>query len=628
MDQRETHELWEQCEKARAEALAEGKSRDEAHAAATKVWNEWAEPLLEQRKQLEEVGKWDVHKDEFGNFIGQNEETRTWLNAAKAVFSTKDDPHLFEKDVNCDGWVFPGRAWFERATFEGHAGFERVTFEGRAGFERVTFKGRAWFESATFKGRAWFTSATFKGYARFERATFKGRAWFTSATFKGGAGFERVTFEGGAWFERATFEGGAWFERVTFEGRAWFERATFERYARFESATFKGRAGFTSATFEGGAWFERAKFEGGAWFESATFKGYAWFERVTFEGGAGFERATFKGGAWFESATFKGYARFESATFKGRAWFNQASFAGYTTFYDATFEKELNFEAIRSERAFTLEKTVFKYAPNFIQANFTEAPRLDNSDFGSVPVQSRGFWSLIRSGKRKKDEEGSNLPAYYRALKRLAVQGHDRDRELKFNAREIMSRRGVRDFPFGEHAGRFWFGYFYQWFSYFGRSLLRPLCWWFGLIVVFAAFYLTPFSGRELPRKADFPQPFSYQPDISQWGSEVFSWAGRCEKVLNRYVSPNKPRQYITLRTNAIWEAIALSFRNGTVVLSLAEPSAEWRTLGCLYGGAQDSPFFRNMPRGAATAGAIQRLLSLVLIFLFGLALRNMLKLK
>ena len=82
-------------------------------------------------------------------------------------------------------------------------------------------------------------------------------------------------------------------------------------------------------------------------------------------------------------------------------------------------------------------------------------------------------------------------------------------------------------------------------------------------------------------------------------------------------------------QTNARAEAWHLAFRNAFVVLD-GGSDASHRMYGCLYGlelyaGQNPVPI---VPSAVSTASAIQKLISGVLIFLFGLALRNMLKVK
>ncbi|HBK06208.1 MAG TPA: hypothetical protein DDZ81_10120 [Acetobacteraceae bacterium] len=80
--------------------------------------------------------------------------------------------------------------------------------------------------------------------------------------------------------------------------------------------------------------------------------------------------------------------------------------------------------------------------------------------------------------------------------------------------------------------------------------------------------------------------------------------------------------------TNALAEAFRLAIRNGSIFLDGGDDSAR-RTYGCLYGiqsfGGSPAPF---VPGFVTDAAGLQKVLSALYIFLFGLALRNMLKMK
>ena len=167
-----------------------------------------------------------------------------------------------------------------------------------------------------------FCGFVFPGPAQFDKATFKGTVLFASAKFKGDASFVSAKFKdvkGAAQFGRAIFEGTAFFDRATFKGYALFYGATFKDTARFESTAFKGYAQFDKATFKGTAW-------AAAWFDSAAFKGDASFDRAAFKGTALFYSATFKGAARFDHATFAGNALFDGATFSKSTSFQGAEF--------------------------------------------------------------------------------------------------------------------------------------------------------------------------------------------------------------------------------------------------------------------------------------------------------------
>jgi len=79
-----------------------------------------------------------------------------------------------------------------------------------------------------------------------------------------------------------------------------------------------------------------------------------------------------------QSATFRGDADFRSARFRGDAVFQTANFESVTAFTAAVFDGPATFQAIQSKRAFSLARATFFEVPDFIQAEFSEAPRLDN----------------------------------------------------------------------------------------------------------------------------------------------------------------------------------------------------------------------------------------------------------
>ena len=415
---------WEECEAARKAALDAGKSEDEAHDAAKAIWNGWAERVLAEKEELVEGGKWAVGRGEtvlglLGE-VGTNDETRNWLETAATSF------HSLRLRSTSGGGQPEGDSDNEQATT----------------FSTLLCVG------ATIR----FDGFLFPGHADFDSATFSGVAWFESATFSGDAGFDSATFS----------------------GDAGFDSATFSDHAQFHSATFGGHAQFYSATFSGHAGFDSATFSGVAWFASATFSGHAGFGRATFSGHAQFDSATFSGIAWFESATFSSAAQFDRATFSGDAQFGLASFEGNTSFNGAEFAGEAAFGAIEASRAFNLADARFETrVPDFIQAHFKEAPRLDNV---SVPIPA---------SRPNRDQIDKNDPARYWTLTRLAVQANDHDREHYFFKGQMRAERHLK------LHGRAWrlFNRLYDHISDFGRSALRPLFWLGVTTALFAIAY-------------------------------------------------------------------------------------------------------------------------------------------
>jgi Pentapeptide repeats (9 copies) len=487
---------------------------------------------------------------------------------------------------------------------------------------------------------------------------------FIRVAFSGTAYFQRAAFSGTIYFDSATFTGGAHFRSAAFSGPAYFESAAF---AGFRSAAFSDSANFENTAFSGPAYFRSAAFSAGAYFHSAAFSGNASFERAAFSGTADFQSAAFSGNASLERASFSGYANLRSAAFSSNADFQSTTFSRNGFFSKVQFRRNANFYALRGERGFDMAGAVFEAVPDFIQAHFEEAPRLDNMRVvGRMIAQhpqpereetesrwlkrwraaryaggglrswtgraARGAWHRMRHAD-------ANIPSRWRALKRLAIQGHDTDRELEFHAREVRSQRFADDWPLplvfwrGKAWGgffRFWFGIFYQIASDFGRSILRPLLLWGIAIVVAASFYFSQADAVQTGLKLENASVFS---SIS--GSAVFAihnkvpcYRAEIPKDTTGTVVAGISDK-VAANTSARAEALQLAFRNAFIILDGGADAAH-RTYGCLYGVemyAGSNPI-AVVPGAVSTASAIQKGLSGVMIFLFGLVLRNMLKMK
>jgi hypothetical protein len=399
---------------------------------------------------------------------------------------------------------------------------------------------------------------------------------------------------------------------------------------------FPGDASFDSAAFQGRASFASAAFSGGAQFASAAFSGRAWFDSAAFSGDASFDSAAFSGRAFFRGQTFTKDVFFSKARFgPGRADFGLATFERVVQFDGAAFMGEADFNAVSGKRTFSMSGAKFEGVPNFIQAHFEEAPRLDN-----VVVTPTKNPELLSADK------ALDLFARWRELRRLAIQAHDTDRELEFNAQEIRAEQAASGWPIPNkaHGWKIWlrlyFGWLYGVFSDYGRSLFRPLAAWAIGILAFAAFYLSQTDAMQTGRYAMWQSVPCYPPPTYSeiWRNNWKMWekpkSGAAS--LNETVAANSNEtvvgglsEKLRSQTNARAEALHLAFRNAFVVLD-GGSDASHRMYGCLYGlelyaGQNPVPI---VPSAVSTASAIQKLISGVLIFLFGLALRNVLKVK
>lgn len=364
-----------------------------------------------------------------------------------------------------------------------------------------------------------------------------------------------------------------------FPGVAGFGAAQFSVPANFERAQFNEAAGFYETQFHDQVWFKEAEFHGDAVFHHAQFRGSAGFIEAQFRA-AFFYETHFHGSAWFYDTKF------------ARAGFELARFDGFATFRDASFEGGADFFAVRSEGGFEMERAKFEELPGFIQASFKEAPRLDDIALGPK-VEPGSFWRSLFV------KSSMEVTSRHRALKRLAIQGHDHEREHLFFKGELRARRTSED--------RWWYsryliGIFYDLVSGFGRSVWRPMLVW----LLWAALLAELYALSAVPRVAHTPAA----PSV----------VGSAPLALN--LPPN-----ISCRP-ALWEGLYLAARNG-FPLSGARDQRVINGYSCLYSGAPPSDgTFPVIPPWISYAELVHMLGSVSLIFLIVLALRNQFKIK
>jgi uncharacterized protein YjbI with pentapeptide repeats len=597
-----------------------------------------------------------------------------------------------DEEINFSGFIFPGTADFQEAQFTVAARFEGAQFAGdarfrgaqcsvNARFHEAQFAGEAQFHDAKFFGRSWFSGAQFKSNADFEKAEFSLEAWFDEAQFHGPARFRAAQFAGEARFHKAQFLDSAEFNDAQFESIAWFDKTQFAEKVRFDKAQFSGNTWFHEAHFASEAWFRDARFFA-ADFQKAEFTSEVRFHQARFTGDTDFRGAQFGEEAWFWNTDFSGDADFEKAQFRRTAWFNGARFGksavftqtgfgadvffvdahfvdtanfqltkfpAFTSFQGAHFEFRANFNAIHGGLAFDLTDATFDAVPEFIQAHFEEPPRLDNLTVRERLVMgARGFgpstfwrrrWSyplrVFLGVMQRVFRADRNVPARWRAMKRLAMQARDQDREHEFFTREIQGARFAGDWPLplrfwqaGAWLGfvRFWFALFYALFSNYGRSVILPVLWWIGAAAIGAMFYLGEHDGMEGRRAALERNGTHWTAAYLQTSYEAWRIGEPCDIPGAERVGLGALSPAVREATSAPREALDLALRTGFVVLDPVADNAR-RSFGCLFGverfGDTVAPV---VPSAVSYMMVAQKLFSALMIFLFALALRNMLK--
>lgn len=514
---------------------------------------------------------------------------------------------------------------FQKARFAKRADFRGVKFAGHAEFVRTHFAGGARYDEAEFQAEANFEGALFEGTVGLLKTRFVNAAKFNQTQFRGEARFPEAEFLKSVTFEDATFETKAQFRLARFGGEAGFQKARFGDDVRFNEAQFGDTITFDEARFSGKADFDRCGFAAAAHFGGARFHGDAVFNLVTFEQEATFTAARFRDSVSFDETAFSADAKFDQANFKSRASFRQAVFSGTA-----------DFTAIQARSAFVLAGARFSQVPSFLVASLAEPPRFDHMMVAD-PMRLSPQWADKALGdprphllRRMKVCGDADYSARYRRLRQLAVQTQDNERVQWFFAQEVRCRRFWRDKPFGPGKAKFWIGWAYGGISNFGRSMLRPLGLWVLLNLIFTVFYL---SARQASYFTSAPGPvtkgvplFPVWPEQGGfWGtvqflSSVLWWL--VDSILNVFAGGG----CIAGDGRATGEAFFLSLKNSLFFLGWESPDAARRVYSCLYGFEQAGSQLVRVPLGVSTMAILQNAIGVVLIALFVLAARNMLR--
>lgn len=343
--------------------------------------------------------------------------------------------------------------------------------------------------------------------------------------------------------------------------------------------------------------------------------------------------------AFFDETIFHGNTVFSGTTFDSGVQFTRATFSGWTIFDKTHFAGHAGFTAIRVTGAFDLANARFERVPDFVQAHFDEGPRLDHIRVRERMTEPGRAWTfparLSKGVYRRVFHPRPDVPVRYRALRRLAIQGLDSDRALSFFAGEVRSARLNGDWPLPwppwrskGWAGvvRFWIGVAYELLSGFGRSVVLPFMWWCLVSAVFVVYYLgqSPDVRSERTSSPDHGITRYVSVSLSALLYKHPCWA----KTPSSTEELTPLTQSVRVQTSAAIEAVHLSLRNALIILD-SNNDATLRTYGCLYGVDRNNGNpVAFVPSSVSFASIVQKLVSGVLIFLLGLGIRNLLKMK
>lgn len=413
-------------------------------------------------------------------------------------------------------------------------------------------------------------------------------AWFDSLnanerTFGPGARFDRAFFSGNTRFDQANFAETAGFQGTEFAGEARFNEAVFAALISFEDATFAGPTVFYKTTFSGDAHLGRVRFGGDAGFEHAVFRGLTSFRGASFKSDCRFHRARFQKDAHFKLARFQAHMNFGEAVFEDQAFFEDILWPGspgnWHKIFDRTFFRSYAFFR-GATRPGSEEGERFIPHAAFDGTKFERTPDIDVTSEGAArqnfedSLQGAKF---IASERKPASSQGALRPLTElergcRVLKKAMADASDRNREQMFYRFELIARNARTDTPWEERC----VSRAYAAVSDYGTSIVRPWLWLFALAGYAAGAYF--FIGVFVVSEKLVPW---------QWLWDAFDLS------LSRVFQPLTFWSAANLQDNELGMALIGEKNQGLLALSV-------RILG-----------------------TVQSLLSVILIFLSGLALRR-----
>ena len=284
------------------------------------------------------------------------------------------------------------------------------------------------------------------------------------------------------------------FTKFIFPKEDWsFQGREFDKDSIFVETKFLGNANFHYARFSN-ANFVDSEFSGNADFVGAQFCGKAYFTNVCFSGEVNFDIAQFCGEAYFYSTTFVDYTSFHMATaksstllkFDGESINENLMWKKTTYFQSFKIEKEavITFRKVSMRDVQLLESNISRM--EFIDVDWPRTSRWHKRrTVADEMIDGKKDYSLIAQIYQGLQE---NYAGTYRYLEAGDF----------FVGEQEMRRRG---------RGR-WRQYFslnnaYRLLSYYGQSMLLPLFWLLGVLLLIPSFLMYGGVATNLQNKSE-----------------------------------------------------------------------------------------------------------------------------
>jgi hypothetical protein len=335
-----------------------------------------------------------------------------------------------------------------------------------------------------------FTGYHFAGPVIFDGVKFPGDVTFAGADFEHEPSFVDTRFTGRADFSGTRFVRGVRFLRSRFHGDALFNAAEFRDHAHFRYTRFYAEANFDRCTVANGTEFDLIR---------SVIKKHFSFSHTTWPGGASYALTLFCWHTDFRNSSFTVYAIFDDCVFRADAGFenvvfNDGSFQKTVFARDADFStegahflKEANFAHARFEGTAKFSRRRFNGITVFRWAHFEEPPEFFNTELPNETDFEHATYGPITRANAVVAE-----PAYRTLKLKMSELQHHRA-EMMFFAKEMRARRFNEPNTFLRTLYRL-----YGLFSDFGESVVRPAIGWMVVGLIFFFLYSIATEGRTL----------------------------------------------------------------------------------------------------------------------------------
>jgi Pentapeptide repeats (9 copies) len=439
---------------------------------------------------IEKLAKWEQHEGSIFTF-----HFKTLFSFAHLKLATYFQGAKFHEDVSFRKVNFSGRLSFTDAIFLAAVDFSQCQFIGETDFTRSTFNGKSLFVSSQFKQKFVASQIISKSVLDFGSAVF-----FAEVDLSEGKLF-RITFDkaqfcGGTSLDNCEFLSSFDFRHVNCKGEFSATGARFCAMATFDDVDFKSAVNFSSCTFLNGSTFIASSFGGATHFMHSQFFGSVSFSNTSFASLVNFSKAEFSSSTLFCNAKFSHEFTATDAIFtssfsflnvicKSAVSFSNAQFLGDSTFESAHFSRTSHFAQTHFAKAAIFKNALFAGSCNFESSDFLSVGHFEVANFKTEIPSFRGCAIDSTRLEFSSDdcfplmvltEDGIKNASF---LKRLADENGQTDQALMFNAIELRAKRRRTDEPFFLRV----VSWMYDVTSDYGRSVARPFCLYLALLV-------------------------------------------------------------------------------------------------------------------------------------------------